>query len=152
LRIRGKRLPFHLYVLSVETSTIKIARSVCQLYICTYDSFPKNLRQKRLYSVCAFIEKKGECDAKNPFLLICIFLSNSKFNYDVKTSKETNQNKSMNKQNYGRPPKQDATDAANENIKNFHTPKQETNSTNKTIKLNTCMAAARYHPTKHAQQ
>jgi hypothetical protein len=80
------------------------------------------------------------------------YLSNSKFNYDVKTSKEMNQDKSINKQNDCRPLKQDAIDAANENIKNCHTPKQEANSSVKTIKLNTCMAAARYQPTRHAEE
>lgn len=63
-----------------------------------------------------------------------------------------NQDKSINKQNDCRPLKQDAIDAANENIKNCHTPKQEANSSVKTIKLNTCMAAARYQPTRHAEE
>jgi hypothetical protein len=39
--------------------------------------------------------------------------------------------------------KQDEFATANEHMKNCNTPDQGANSTNKTVKLNTCMAAAR---------
>jgi hypothetical protein len=40
--------------------------------------------------------------------------------------------------------KQGASSAANRHTKNCHTSEQENNSTKKTVKLNTCMAAAQY--------
>jgi hypothetical protein len=37
--------------------------------------------------------------------------------------------------------KQGASAAANEHIQNYHTPEKRENSTNRTVKLNTCTAA-----------
>jgi hypothetical protein len=48
--------------------------------------------------------------------------------------------------------KQGASDAANEHIQYCHTPEQEKNSTNKTAKLNTCMASAQYQPKECLRQ
>jgi hypothetical protein len=46
--------------------------------------------------------------------------------------------------------KQHASDAANEHIYSCHTPEQEKNSINKTVKLKKLMTAAQYQPKKPA--
>jgi hypothetical protein len=48
--------------------------------------------------------------------------------------------------------KQSASDVANEHIKNCHTPEQEINSTNNTVKPNTCITAAQTRLEKYPKQ
>jgi hypothetical protein len=48
--------------------------------------------------------------------------------------------------------KQAAYDAANKHIKNDHSPEQETDSVNKTLKLITCSAASQQRSKKNRRQ